>query len=408
MGTPSPDLQLLLNLFLLVPILIALRFIVRSAAGVRLLMTIIGALLLLIIAPRFLLFYMIYWVVIFVLQFMMRQSPTQRYPKSTTSIALLIAISPLLIWKFSPISSIDWFSLSFNAFVWNIWPLFGPVDSLFQFVEPIGMSFAIFRAIDLLVKVRVGILGSLSVGRIFYYGFFPAILAVGPISEYEEIRIEERSQPPKAGDLMVGLMRLSLGGLKLFIIAPILAPSIVVLTDFKALPVGTIWFGLFVYSWWFYINFSSFSDLSIGTARLMGFKLKENFNNPYFSSSPQKFWANWHMSLTRFAQRNVYILVGGFRKETQYVAIFATMMIIALWHSPDFALLIFGTYHGTIMVVERMLEVRARRLKRKLSDAWPIVVLKIGATFFLVMISIPILVLKHDKIWSFYAALLSL
>ena len=276
MGTPSPDLQFLLNLLVLMPFLIGLRWIVRSAAGVRLLMTLTGAALVLFISPRFLLFYLMYWAVIFAAQLMVHEGNKRRFAPLWTLIAIMAALSPLLIWKFAPTESVDWFSKTFNTMVWKILPILGPVDSLFQFLEPIGMSFTIFRAIDLVVKVRIGLLAPLSFGRIYYYGFFPAILAVGPISEYEEVQIENRLATPKASDIIIGLTRVCLSGLKLFYtLAPILAPSFVILSDFNGLSVMTLWLGLVVYSWWFYINFSGFSDLSIGTARLMGFKLKE-------------------------------------------------------------------------------------------------------------------------------------
>ena len=357
---------------------------------------------------RFLLFYLMYWAVIFAAQLMVHEGNKRRFAPMWTLIAIMAALSPLLIWKFAPTESVDWFSKTFNTMVWKILPILGPVDSLFQFLEPIGMSFTIFRAIDLVVKVRIGLLAPLSFGRIYYYGFFPAILAVGPISEYEEVQIENRLATPKASDIIIGLTRVCLSGLKLFFLAPILAPSFVILSDFNGLSVMTLWLGLVVYSWWFYINFSGFSDLSIGTARLMGFKLKENFNNPYFKPSPQKFWANWHMSLTRFAQRNVYILVGGFRKETQYIAIFATMMVIALWHSPDLALVAFGCYHSALLITERVLEMHARKVKRKPAKAWPIVAFKTLATFLLIIVSIPLLVLERGNIPGFYTALFGL
>ena len=408
MGTPSPDLQLLLNLLVLMPFFIGLRWVVRSAAGVRLLMTVTGAVLVLFIAPRFLLFYLMYWVVIFAVQFMVHAGDKRRFSSLWTLIAVLTALSPLVIWKLAPAESVDWFSKTFNTMIWEIMPILGPVDSLFQFLEPIGMSFTIFRAIDLIVKVRIGLLAPLSLGRVYYYGFFPAILTVGPISEYEEVRIENRLSTPQAGDMVVGMMRLCLAGLKLFILAPILAPSLVILSDFDSLPVMKLWLGLVAYSWWFYINFSGFSDLSIGAARIMGFKLKENFNNPYFKSSPQKFWANWHMSLTRFAQRNVYILVGGFRNKTQYIAIFATMMVIALWHSPNLALVAFGCYHSALLIMERGLEMRSRKIKRKPSKSLPVIALKTLATFFLIIVSIPLLVVEHGNIPSFYSALFGL
>ena len=92
------------------------------------------------------------------------------------------------------------------------------------------------------------------------------------------------------------------------------------------------WLELIMFAWYFYFNFSGYSDMAIGSARVFGFRLAPNFNNPYLKTNPQDFWNSWHMSLTRFAQRNVFVPMGGMRARTQYVAIAATMMVIALWH----------------------------------------------------------------------------
>ena len=79
-------------------------------------------------------------------------------------------------------------------------------------------------------------------------------------------------------------------------------------------PWHMVWVAMLAYAVHFYINFSGYSDLAIGLARIWGLKLKENFNNPYFKTNPQAFWASWHMSLTRWAQRYVFVPLGGMRK----------------------------------------------------------------------------------------------
>ena len=94
--------------------------------------------------------------------------------------------------------------------------------------------------------------------------------------------------------------------------------------------------------------------MAIGSARLLGFRLAPNFNNPYLKTNPQDFWNSWHMSLTRFAQRNVFVPMGGMRARTQYVAIVATMMVIALWHDLSIPLVIFGLYHSAGLVSHRV------------------------------------------------------
>ena len=113
------------------------------------------------------------------------------------------------------------------------------------------------------------------------------------------------------------------------------------------------WLELAIFAWYFYFNFSRLLDMAIGSARILGFRLAPNFNNPYLKTNPQDFWNSWHMSLTRFAQRNVFVPMGGMRAQTQYVAIFATMMVIALWHDLSIPLVIFGLYHSAGLIIHR-------------------------------------------------------
>ncbi len=99
--------------------------------------------------------------------------------------------------------------------------------------------------------------------------------------------------------------------------------------------------------------------MSIGAARILGVRLKENFANPFLKTNPQDFWNAWHMSLTRFAQRYVFVPLGGMRRERQYIAIFLTsIMVIAVWHGVTAPMLVFGFYHATIMVAHRFVSQR--------------------------------------------------
>jgi len=135
-------------------------------------------------------------------------------------------------------------------------------------------------------------------------------------------------------------------------------------TPFLIIPHYDVWMALLVFSWSFYFNFSGFSDLAIGIACLFGFKLKSNFNHPFFSRNIRTFWANWHMSLTRFAQRNVFIPLGGMRKRTQYVAIVGTMIVIALWHGLSFGFVLFGLYHSFGLCIHRFCENYSTQMRK--------------------------------------------
>jgi D-alanyl-lipoteichoic acid acyltransferase DltB (MBOAT superfamily) len=166
-----------------------------------------------------------------------------------------------------------------------------------------------------------------------------------------------------------------------------------------------LWFELVLYAWYFYFNFSGYSDLAIGVARLFGFRLKPNFSRPYTRMNPQAFWNSWHMSLTRFAQRNVFVPLGGMRQRSQYVAIAATMMVIALWHDISLALVLFGLYHTAGIIGARLLN----QVRPAATD--PSTLLKTGKAFLLFMFvvaSLPMLVLKFDELGRFYEALIGI
>ena len=164
-----------------------------------------------------------------------------------------------------------------------------------------------------------------------------------------------------------------------------------------------LWLNLFLYMWFFYLNFAGYSDLAIGTARLLGFRLKENFSWPYFRRNIAEFWNNWNMSLSRFAQRNAFVPLGGYRPRTQYVALFATIMVIALWHDISIAMVLFGCYHGFALIVHRFLQGRrADAPEPGPLGAWG----RIVATNLFVMLSFPLLVLPIGAALRFYAALI--
>ena len=157
-----------------------------------------------------------------------------------------------------------------------------------------------------------------------------------------------------------------------------------------------------MFAWYFYFNFSGFSDMAIGCARVFGFRLAPNFNNPYLKTNPQDFWNSWHMSLTRFAQRNVFVPMGGMRARTQYVAIFATMMVIALWHDLSIPLVIFGLYHSAGLILHRWWVGRHpvpvdRGVPRRVG-AWLLF-------FGFYLISLPLLMVDLSSLPDFYARL---
>ena len=257
------------------------------------------------------------------------------------------------------------------------------------------------------LKTFIGKFEALSFDRVLFYGFFPSVQMVGPIIEYEEVQTQgDHFQKPTAADMYVGSLRIFFGLIKVLIIAGVLQKSTVVFQTYETAPFYKIWIYLFIYSWYFYLNFSGYSDLAIGTSRLFGFKLKENFNYPYFRKNIADFWNNWHMSLSHFAQRNAFVPIGGYRKKTQFLAIYATIMVIALWHDVSLGMVIFGCYHGLGLIAHRIVADRAgkRMGPEQRVSAWS----KIIGTYIFVTLSFPLLALPLEKASRFYLALLGM
>ena len=410
MGVSSSPFWIFSDLLALTPLILLMRAIFPQAGVFRATLALVGAYSLFLVGPRFVLLFIAYWFAVWLLQKAVVAIPGVRSPalqKAATAAILIAALAPMAVWKLFP----KGFELESNRFfsklLWQLFPSAGPSDAMFAFLLPLGLSFAVFRALDLLIKVRLELLEPIGLGRTFYYGFFPSILALGPISEYEEVRADQRRERfPAPGDIGVGLFRVGIGGVKIFLLSYYLEVASNALWHSGATPWWKVWLAMGAFALHFYLNFSGYSDLAIGLARLWGLKLKENFNNPYLKTNPQAFWASWHMSLTRWAQRYVFVPLGGMRKNRQYFAIFATIMVIALWHGLEWPLVIFGVYHASIATGHRWLDEHQRR-KGVAKRAGPLIDgLKRLAVFSYVAFSIPMFYLTTAEVPVFYRSLL--
>jgi alginate O-acetyltransferase complex protein AlgI len=410
MAVNSSFFWIFADLIALTPLILLLRAVFPQPAAVRTVLTLTGVYVTFLVGPRFVMPVMFYWVLVWALQLFMGKSakaPSSRMTMALTALALFAALSPMLAWKAFP----EGFNYEANKFssilLWKFFPELTPSDAMFGFLAPLGLSFAVFRALDLLIKARLGLLEPVSLPRVLYYGFFPSILALGPISEYEEVRLEKRmTRLPDSGEVSAGLFRLSIGAIKIFVVSDAFETISAWAWASGKAPWHMAWVAMLAYAVHFYVNFSGYSDLAIGLARIWGLKLKENFNNPYFKTNPQAFWASWHMSLTRWAQRYVFVPLGGMRKSRQYCAIFATIMIIAMWHGLEWPLVIFGVYHASIAVGHRWFEERQRALGVAKSSSPLVTGLKMLCVFVYVALSIPMFYLSLTDVPVFYRMLL--
>lgn len=381
-------------------IVVPLYWLIPNVAIRKLLAALLGAFLIWSIAPRLLFFYIIFWVVIWVFHQVVERTAETRAGPTTLGIGTVVLVSALVVWRLAETTFIVRFNLDLNSALGILPTRVTEVDLARNIITPIGLSFAIFRAIDLLVQSNLGVVQRRSLGDVMYTGLFPSIQVIGPVAEYDEVQPISDRWPSADRVSEAGLLIVS-GLVKVFVLAHPLRQTVDVFGFYETNTPLAIWSELFLYAWFFYLNFAGYSDLAIGTARLLGVDLKKNFQWPYFTTGPQDFWNRWHMSLTRFAQRNVFVPLGGMRQNRQYIAVFATIMVIALWHNISWGLVVFGLYHAAGLITQRFLAA-----KRPPSDNRFIKVIKMPLLFTYVMISLPLLALELPQAADFYRAMI--
>jgi D-alanyl-lipoteichoic acid acyltransferase DltB (MBOAT superfamily) len=130
------------------------------------------------------------------------------------------------------------------------------------------------------------------------------------------------------------------------------------------------WLGVLAYALQLYFDFSGYSDMAIGLARLFGIRLPMNFNSPYQATSIADFWRRWHMTLSRFLRDYVYIPVGGNRHGPgrKYLNLFLTMLIGGIWHGAGWTFVIWGALHGLYLLGYHVWRDRRENLQRPTSN----------------------------------------
>lgn len=253
-------------------------------------------------------------------------------------------------------------------------------------VLPIGISFYTFHHISYVVDIYRGERPALRepVAFVTYIAMFPQLIA-GPIVRYREIADQlpqHRTHP--LDDIAAGFPRFALGLSKKVIIADSLGPVVRACfeTPSSELTFAVAWLGALAYTLQLYFDFSGYSDMAIGLGRMLGFRLPENFARPYSSVTITEFWRRWHMSLSRWFRDYVYISLGGNRRGAArtYRNLIIVFALTGFWHGANWTFLIWGLYHGALLIIERGFHLdvapdgrRARIARRALSMALVII-----------------------------------
>ena len=261
-------------------------------------------------------------------------------------IIILLDLAPLAYFKYA------------NLVVFCLNGLLEGNFALPDIALPVGISFYTFQAISYSIDVyrRNFTLNVSFLEYIFYLSFFPLLFA-GPITRAETFFPQvRRHQPLNERLAYMGLWLIILGILKKAVVADYLAQynnwifdSPLTYSGFENL------MGLFGFSMQIYLDFSGYSDISIGIAALMGIRLRDNFRFPYQSLNVTEFWRRWHISLSTWFRDYVYIPLGGNKKGKLRTGIHCliTLLLVGIWHGSSIMFVIWGALHGLALVIHK-------------------------------------------------------
>lgn len=260
-------------------------------------------------------------------------------------LSLLLNLALLIFFKYT------------NFFLENFKEVFPFLNiPRFDIVLPLGISFITFHGMSYtldIYKEKIAPKGGF-LDFVCYFSMFPHLIA-GPIVRFSQI----------AGQLIerhFDLDRICLG-IRLFILGlagkVIFADSMAYIADqqlgFPSLSFWSVWIGMAAFSLQIYFDFSGYSNMAIGLGKLFGFDLPENFNYPYQARGISDFWRRWHMTLSAWLRDYLYIPLGG-SKIPGYrwlINILVTFLLCGLWHGASWTFVLWGGYHGLLIVLER-------------------------------------------------------
>ncbi len=299
----------------------------------------------------------------------------QRGAKVLLALCVVYNIGMLFVFKYA------------NFFVGNVNGIFGislviPVIRL-----PIGISFYTFQAMSYVIDVYRGTNKAQKnfANVLLYISFFPQLIA-GPIVKYHDIAQQIEVRTETAEKTAVGLKRFTAGLAKKLLIANAMgsvADSVFALAPGQV-NVAVAWIGALTYSLQIYFDFSGYSDMAIGLAKLFGFEIKENFDYPYTAPSIKIFWRKWHISLSTWFKEYLYIPLGGNRKgtvRTSFNLIFV-FFCTGLWHGAEWTFVVWGFFHGLFLILERVGAIRTDKFPRPIASVYTLLIVVTAFTIF--------------------------
>jgi alginate O-acetyltransferase complex protein AlgI len=294
--------------------------------------------------------------------------------KLLLALSICISLTPLIFFKY-----LNFVKINFND-------LFNTRFTIGNVLLPIGISFYTFQSISYILDVYHQKFKASHnfINYAFYMTFFPHLVA-GPIVRAKDF-IPQIDQPRDLDKELFseGFYRLMTGLLKKLLIADYFGKYVDIV---HMKPAGYSGLenliSMYAYSFQIYFDFSGYSDIAIGIALLLGYRLNENFDNPYQASNIAVFWHKWHISLSSWLRDYVYISMGGNKKGKfrTYLHLFLTMLIGGIWHGASWRFVVWGVAHGIALIIHRLFFGKEGRDKSERKENTWLTVLNVFVTF---------------------------
>lgn len=303
-------------------------------------------------APNFLYVVLCTSILDFYLVRALYKSEKQQHKKILLTTSLVLNLGLLAYFKYA------------NFFIENVNAALGSLGieqlAWTQVALPIGISFFTFQTLTYAIEVYRNEHAPFERPDhyLLYKLIFPHAIA-GPIIRFKSVaqQVVERIETPD--DRLIGLLRFSIGLAKKVLIANVLAKQadLYMGAELSGLNTTQAWVGIVAYTFQIYFDFSGYSDMAIGLARMMGFHFPENFDSPYTSGSITEFWRRWHITLGAFMRDFLYIPLGGNRVKSKwrfYLNLWLVFLISGLWHGASWNFVLWGAFHGVFLILDRL------------------------------------------------------
>jgi len=301
-------------------------------------------------SPPFVILLLVSTLVDFYMARAISRSDDAKTRKQLLSVSVIVNLGILGFFKY------------FNFFIDSALMILPPdsfVAPSLEVILPVGISFYTFQSMSYSIDVyRKHVKASDSLlDFALYVAFFPQLVA-GPIERAGNMLSQFAAKPRLAVDRSLDGLDLCIRGFfKKVVIADNVAPLVnFVFADVDSASSLSLWIAAYAFAVQVYADFSAYTDIARGTAKLLGFELMENFKTPFRSLNVSEFWQRWHISLSTWFRDYLYVSLGGYRgnRVRQLFSLFMVMALGGLWHGAAWNFVLWGLFHGVLLVVHNV------------------------------------------------------